>query len=132
MNQLLSALEQIVIFLFIAQPMVIQVILYSIAKLIFRKIPQHQLYAVCLVINAILLILERQYYLSIEDIDQESMDELADFAFADLALITIWILWYIGVLIVGIVKFVKSRKNMTDENSNSNSNQDDSTSEPHP
>ncbi len=128
MNQLLSTLEQIVIFLFMAQPMVIQVILYSIAKLIFKKIPKHQLYDVCLVINTILLILERQYYLSMEDIDTtEAMD-----AFNDLILISMWLPWYIGVLIIGIVKIVKSRKNMTDKNSNSNSNQDNSTSKPNP
>lgn len=128
MNQLLSALEQIVIFLFIAQPMVIQMVLYSIAKLIFKKIPQHQLYVVCLVINTILLILERQYYLSVEDIDEmQAMD-----AFNDLVLIIMWLPWYIGVLIIGIVKIVKSRKNMTDKNSNSNSNQNHSTCEPHP
>lgn len=91
---------------FIAPPLTIQLILYPIAKLCFKKIPSHKIYTACLVVNTILLLILKQWYLSSQDpSEMEPLD-----AFDGIIITIIWAPFYIGVLMWCIIENVKAKK----------------------
>lgn len=102
--------------LFLIAPFAIQLILYHIAKLCFKKIPSHKIYSVCLVVNTILLFIIGNWYLSSQD--PSEMDPLD--AFDGIIIMMLWAPWYIGVLISCIIRNViakkSDKKDETDQN----------------
>ncbi len=96
--------------LFFAAPLAIQLVLFPVAKLIFRKTPSHRLYTVCLIINTFLLFFIKQDYLN-----SLTYEEPFD-AFDDLIISVIWAPFYIGIIISCIVRTaIASKKENTDE-----------------
>lgn len=86
--------------LLIAAPLSIQVIIYPLARLCFRKVPAFIIWWICFGVNNVLLFLFTVY---------ESTNNLNDEdAFDDIIFMILWVPWYIGVLIWGIVKTVKA------------------------
>lgn len=96
--------------LLIAAPLTIQLILYPLARLCFKKVPAHVMYWLCFVVNTILLHMIKMSYLNSQDpAEMEAFD-----AFDGLVMTLIWAPWYIGVLIWAIAKSIiaaKSKKN---------------------
>lgn len=90
-------------FLVIAAPLIIQLILYPIAKRCFKKISSTLIWWVCFIVDTILL--------GISCMDMDYFD--------DFIVMLIWSPWYIGVLIWGIVKSVivavKASKKKSDD-----------------
>lgn len=96
--------------LFFVAPLAIQLVLFPIAKLIFRKTPSHELYTVCLIINTFLLFLIKQDYLN-----SLTYEEPFD-AFDSLIISIMWAPYYIGIVISCIVRTaIASKKENTDE-----------------
>ena len=96
--------------LFFVAPLAIQLVLFPIAKLIFRKTPSHALYTVCLIINTFLLFLIKQDFLN-----SLTYEEPFD-AFDSLIISIMWAPYYIGIVISCIVRTAKaSKKENTDE-----------------
>lgn len=106
MTDWLSFLEFMACILIIAPPLIIQLILYPIAKLFFKKIPSHKIYSVCLVINTILLIIFKKWLLSSPD--PSEMDPMD--AFDGMIITILWAPWYIGILISCIIRNVTAKK----------------------
>lgn len=96
--------------LFFVAPLAIQLVLFPVSKLIFRKTPSHELYTVCLIINTFLLFLIKQDYLN-----SLTYEEPFD-AFDSLFIFIIWAPYYIGIVISCIVRTaIASKKENTDE-----------------
>lgn len=93
-------------------PLIIQLILFPIAKKVFREVPMHWIYTICLAINTFLLFILKEWLTSGNSSESKPMD-----AFDDIIIIATWSPWYIGVLISCIVRMVKARKSAeTDKN----------------
>lgn len=90
--------------LFFAAPLAIQLILFPVAKLIFKKTPSHRLYTVCFIINTILL-----FYIMNDYLNSVNSDEPFD-AFDSLIISIMWAPFYIGIIISCNVRTAKASK----------------------
>lgn len=109
-----ESLAELLGFLLITAPLVIQLIIYPISKLCFKKAPSTLLWWICFGVDTALLGLIVFLYLLFLTEEAEPMDVLVS-----VYLVMIWIPWYICVLIWGIVKSViaavKTSKKKSDD-----------------
>ena len=90
-------------------PLPIQLLLYSIARRIFRKAPDAAVYAICLAVTTALLY--PLYLWNITPLDPDPIDKFD--AFDGLIVLCLWAPWYLGLVIIGIVKLIKQIKPKT-------------------
>ncbi len=95
-------LEALCLLLFLTAPLGIQYVLYLSAKLLLKRIPRPILYAGCFLLNSVILAILHYYFCLPEPDDMEPMD-----GFTGLFLGMIWLPFYLGVLLSGIVRIIR-------------------------
>lgn len=102
-------------FLILSAPLLIQWILFPIAKLCFKKAPSHKIYSVCLAVNTVLLFMLKEMYLNSQNPNEmEPMD-----AFDGIIIMALWSPWYIVILISCIIRIITAKKSDITENKES-------------